>query len=148
MSRLDRWAKSSLAVQTGAVDGVLTFEFAGLLTAASMIAFFTDGMDLSQFGCTYVICAKFSRAAVAMSADELTALLFLPSVRDGLAIPAAVVCGPADAQVFGAHSLQAASRGFVRRVFTETAPAAAWCREKAGAARLAQLARMGAFPGL
>lgn len=116
-------------------DGVLLVRFFGPLTGAALadvkreIAARFAGQPVHAFAVDY------TRAAVALSADDLDAVLAGERHGSVPSLPAAMIVSPPLVRLFDGHSLRMAQEGIVRRTFTEDAPALAW------AARHAQRAK-------
>lgn len=116
-------------------DGVLLVRFSGPLTGAALLHVKREVAARFAGQPVHAFVVDYTRAAVALSAADLDAVLTgerhgsVPSLPAAMVVPAPLV------KLFEGHSLRMAAEGIVRRTFTADAPALAWASRHAQRAK-------------
>lgn len=116
-------------------DGVLMVRFAGPLTGAALAQVKRDIAGRFAGQQVFAFLVDYTRAAVALSAADLDAVLEGERHGSVPSMPAAMVVPPPLVKLFDGHCLRMAQEGIVRRTFTELAPALEWAARHALRAR-------------
>ena len=104
--------------------GVLLVRFSGLLTTAGIMACKRRVLGSCAGVRSFVV--DYSGAVVALTGQQLDAVLEGEQLGSRASLPAAMIAAPVYFDLFKGHALRMASRGIIRRVFSSRQAAVVW----------------------
>lgn len=126
-----RFTRHSAAAYTEMqAGGVLWVSMNGPLTGGALLYF--KARIAAKYGpeiCSFV--ADYRAALIALDGAELDAVLEGEPSMSPITMPAALIAAPHDADLFDGHCARMASRGVLRRLFSEPTSALAWATRHA-----------------